>query len=78
MNKKNITKSIIISLVIVGLSSSTNALAEPKEKNCFVDKNGNTICENEIAEGCYFDFDELEVKCHAEPLNGKCEVVPVC
>ena len=69
----------MFSLLILTISVGNNIHAESiKTENCFVDKNGNVVCESNIPSGCFFNEETLEIECPNETNDGKCELKPVC
>ena len=60
---------MILSLmaILVGFVTPKTEIAADKKNGCQVDKNGTIVCEEDIAEGCWFNPETLEVECPTAP-----------
>ena len=73
---KKLFAILAIMMLLVGLVKPKVLLDAEENTGCNVDKNGTIICKEDIAEGCWFNPETLEVECPVDPYFGHQEEKP--
>ena len=65
---KKLFAVLTVMLLLVGVVKPAVELKAEENDGCQIDKNGTIVCEEDIAEGCWFNSETLEVECSIDPL----------